>query len=193
IDYYLFDVEDGEQPLLKFTAYLPDDFPRSGEFLTDTPGGVAMDYHMRMLTYSLQTDENGRGKDLVVRQNPILMNMTTEEQNTPLILARNVTDFLVECWDTNSMQWDAGWDATNMLPPLVRVTLAFGSPDSAQPPQVITREISFPSATMPTAVQTPNFNGSYQPSFNLPGGQGGQGGPNSYNPYGGGSGSPFVH
>lgn len=194
IYYYLFDVQNGDQPLLQFTAYLPDNFPRSGEFLSATPDGVPMDYHLRRLTFSLQPDDSGQGKDLVLRQNPILMNLTTEEQNTPLVLAKNVTDFLIECWDTNAMQWDTEWDATNMLPPLVRVTLGFAGPNnSEQPAQVITREISFPSATMPTIVQTPNFNGSYQPSYNLPGGQGNGNGPSgSYNPYGGGAGSLHV-
>jgi len=37
IDYYLFDVENGESPVLSFTAYLPDNFPRSGEFLLNAP------------------------------------------------------------------------------------------------------------------------------------------------------------
>jgi type II secretion system protein J len=190
IDYYLFDVQNGDQPLLSFTAYLPKDFPRSGEFLNNTPDGQGMDYHLRRLTYSLQADDNGQGKDLVLRQNPILMDLSPEEMKTPLILARNVNSFLVECWDTNAMQWDTEWDATNMLPPLVRVTLSFGDAFSGQPPQVITREVSFPSATMPTIVQTPNFNGTYQPSFGAPGNQGSPNGPpGSYNPYGGGAGS----
>ncbi|HEV2455518.1 MAG TPA: prepilin-type N-terminal cleavage/methylation domain-containing protein [Verrucomicrobiae bacterium] len=160
IDYYLFDVEGGEQPLLSFTAYLPDDFPRSGEFLSSTPDGVPMDYHLRRLTYTLQADDGGHGKDLVLRQNPILMDMSAEEQKTPLVLAKNVTAFMVECWDTNAMQWDTAWDATNMLPPLVRVTLAFGDVNSG-PAQIVTREISFPSSTMPTIVQTPSGNGNY--------------------------------
>lgn len=189
IEYYLFDVENGDQPLLSFSAYLPDDFPRSGEFIGSTPDGVPMDYHLRRVTFSLQTDDSGKGKDLVLRQNPILMDMSTEEQNTPLVLAKDVSDFLIECWDTNSMEWDTEWEATNMLPPLVRVTLGFGDANSGKE-QVITREISFPSSTMPSIVQTPNFHGTYQPSFGIPGGNGQIGPPGSYNPYGPGPGSP---
>jgi type II secretion system protein J len=160
IDYYLFELQNGEQPLLRFTAYLPNDFPRSGEFLNSTPGGVPMDYHLRQLTYSLQADDAGQGKDLVLRQNPMLMDMSSMEQNTPLILARNVSAFQVECWDTNTMQWDTEWDATNIIPPLVRVTLAFGDA-SFGVSHVITRLISFPSTTMPTIVQTPNSSGNF--------------------------------
>jgi general secretion pathway protein J len=160
IDYYLFILKNGDQPELSFTAYLPDDFPRSGEFINNTVGGVAMDYHMRRVTYSLQADESGQGKDLVLRQNPMLMDMSASEQNNPLVLARNVSTFLVECWDTNTTQWDAEWDSTNVIPPLVRVTLAFGDAN-AGPAQVITREVSFPSTTMPTAVQAPNSGGNF--------------------------------
>ena len=159
IAYYLFDLQNGDQPLLSFTAYLPDDFPRSGEFLSSTPDGVPMDYHLRRVYFSLQADATGEGKDLVLRQNPILMDMNSSEQNTPLILAKNVSDFLVECWDTNNMTWDTEWDATNVIPPLVRVTLGFagaGSGTGSGAGQVITREVSFPSTTMPTIVQTPS-------------------------------------
>ena len=156
IEYYEFIVANGDAPELSFTAYLPDDFPRSGEFINDNPSGLPMDFHMRRLTYSLRTDDDGRGKDLVLQQSPMLMEMSTLEQNNPLVLAKNVSDFLIECWDTNTMQWDTEWDATNTIPTLVRVTLAFDDPNPAGQSQVVTREVSFPSTTMPTIVQTPN-------------------------------------
>ena len=180
IGYYLFIIQNGDQPILSFTAYLPDSFPRTGEFVGMTPQGGAMDYHLRRLTFSLQQDQEG-GNDLVLRQNPVLMDLTPSEINTPLVLAKNVTAFTIECWDTNAMQWDTEWDATNMLPPLVRVTVGFGnSPSSAS--QVITRLISFPSGTMPSQVQTPNYNGfNNEPWLNPQ--QGGPGAPGSYNPY----------
>jgi type II secretion system protein J len=186
IDYYMFDIQNGDQPLLSFTAYLPDTFPRTGEFVGNTPDGIPMDYHLRRLTFSLQPGD-GQEKDLVVRQNPILMDLPAAEQNTPLILARNVTQFLIECWDTNQMQWDTEWGATNMIPPLVRVTIAFGNASSGNS-QVITREISFPSGTMPGSVQSPNYSGSgggWQNFMNGNGGGAGPvGGPGSYSPYG---------
>jgi prepilin-type N-terminal cleavage/methylation domain-containing protein len=165
INYYLFDIQNGDQPLLSFTAYLPDDFPRTGEFMGETPNGVPLDYRLRRLTFSLQQEQNG-DKDLILRQNPILMDLPPAEVSTPLVLAKNVNDFLIECWDTNTMEWDTEWDATNMLPPLVRVTISFNGENSGGA-QVITREISFPSSTMPTAVQTPNNNGSYMGGRNF--------------------------
>jgi prepilin-type N-terminal cleavage/methylation domain-containing protein len=185
INYYLFNIQNGDQPLLSFTALVPDTFPRSGEFKEPTPDGVPMDYSLRRLTFSLQQDpiQNDQ-KDLVLRQNPVLMDLSPAEVNMPLVLAKNVSDFLVECWNTNTAEWDTEWDATNMLPPLVRVTVAFGEKNSGNS-QVLTRMISFPAGTMPTAVQTPNNNGSFQ------GGQGffnnSQGGDASstapFNPY----------
>jgi prepilin-type N-terminal cleavage/methylation domain-containing protein len=187
IDYYLFDIQNGEQPLLSFTAYLPDTFPRTGEFIGVTPNGVPMDYHLRRLTFSLQPEQTamgGSGNDLILRQNPVLMDLTTEEQNTPLVLARNVTDFVIECWDTNAMQWDTEWDATNMIPPLVRITLGFAGQDSKNP-QVITREISFPAGTMPAQVQIPNNNGNFTGGknfFNNNNGGNNQGGGQSGSP-----------
>ena len=178
IDYYLFDIQNGDQPLLSFTAYLPDTFPRTGEFVGLTPDGVPMDYHLRRVTFSLQQNQGGE-KDLVLRQWPVLMDPPSAEVNMPLVLAKNVSDFLVECWNTNTAEWDTGWDATNMLPPLVRVTVAFGDQSSGAG-RVLTRMISFPASTMPTAVQTPS-GGSFQ------GGQGvfnnSQGNGNSSSPF----------
>jgi prepilin-type N-terminal cleavage/methylation domain-containing protein len=183
IDYYLFNIQNGDQPLLGFTAYLPDTFPRTGEFVGMTPGGGTMDYHLRRLTFSLQPDEQG-GNDLVLRQTPILMDLTPAEVSTPLVLAKNVTAFAIECWDTNAMQWATEWDATNMLPPLVRVTVGFGNPSTGSS-QVITRLISFPSSTMPSQVQTPNYNGMGNAPWNNSNPlQGGPQKPGSYNPYG---------
>ena len=163
MDYYLFDVQNGDSPILSFTAYLPDSFPRTGEFVGMTPAGVPMDYHLRRLTFQLEGGDN-TGKNLVLRQNPVLMDLTTEEQNTPLVLARNVSDFIIECWDTNAMQWATEWDATNVIPPLMRITLAFGDKNSGNA-HIITREISFPAGTMPAQVQVPN-------GGNFPGGRG---------------------
>jgi prepilin-type N-terminal cleavage/methylation domain-containing protein len=203
IYYYLFNIQNGDQPLLSFTAYLPNSFPRSGEFLNDMPDGTSMDYHLRGLVFSLQPEQDGE-KDLVLRQSPILMNMSASEISTPLVLARNVSDFLIECWDTNTDEWDTEWDSTNQIPPLVRVTLGFQSPNG--PKQVITREISFPSSTMPSSVQSPSYNAAsgngYQTfinSMNSSGnGSGNSGGSSStangfppwfYNPYGSGLGA----
>lgn len=147
IEYYAFDVTNGDQPSLSFVARVPDIFPRNGKFDSD----------LRRLNFSLETGPDGEN-DLMLRQNEILMDVDPVEQSTPLVLARNVKDFEVECWDTNAMDWATEWDSTNSLPPLVRVTLTFGGnrlvSGNTAPITTVVREIAPPSATLPSAAQT---------------------------------------
>lgn len=148
--YYTFNVTNGQQPELSFVARVPDVFPRNGKF----------DSNLRRLTYSLEDTGEDSEKDLVLRQNPILMDEDADEQQIPLVLARNVKDFVVECWDTNALDWVDGWDSTNSLPPMVRITLTLMSSgktdsyNSSSPDTAITREIAIPSATLPAIAQT---------------------------------------
>ncbi|MGH7950929.1 MAG: prepilin-type N-terminal cleavage/methylation domain-containing protein [Limisphaerales bacterium] len=142
--YYVFDVQNGDQPRLSFTARLPDIFPRSGRFDSD----------LRRLTFSVEQGSDSE-KDLVLRQNPILMDMDPDEKANPLVLARNVKKFVVECWDTNALDWADEWDDTNSIPPMVRVTLVMARNGNSDAPDLsITREIAIPSVTTPIIVQT---------------------------------------
>jgi hypothetical protein len=147
MQYYAFGVTNGDQPALSFVARVPDVFPRNGRF----------DSNLRRLTFTVEPVSNLE-KDLLLRQHPILMDADAVEQATPLVLARNVKDFVIECWDTNTLDWVPGWDSTNSLPPLVRVTLTFGGNQLASgntaPTTVVVREIAVPSGTLPRAAQT---------------------------------------
>jgi type II secretion system protein J len=145
MQYYSFIVQNGDQPVLSFTSRLPDIFPRNGRF----------DSNLRRLTFTVEPGANNE-KNLVLRQNPILKDMDPEEQANPLMLASNVTDFVVECWDTNAMDWVEEWDDTNSIPTMVRVTLTLGgnlSAGNGAPKLAITREIAVPSSTLPAVVQ----------------------------------------
>jgi prepilin-type N-terminal cleavage/methylation domain-containing protein len=147
MQYYGFYVTNGDSPGLSFVARLPDTFPRNGRF----------DSNLRRLTFTVEPPPAGLGydtseKDLVLRQNEILMDMDPDEQADPLVLARKVKSFVVECWDTNAMDWAQEWDDTNSIPPLVRVTLTLDGNASA-----ITREIAVPSITLPTTEQQPRI------------------------------------
>jgi type II secretion system protein J len=191
--YYSFNVTNGQQPGLSFVARVPDIFPRGGKF----------DSNLRRLTFSVEATGGDSERDLVLRQNPILMDLDTDEQQIPLVLARNVTDFIVECWDTNALDWVDGWDSTNSLPPMVRITLALaldskGSQfNSAAPVLTTTREIAVPSGTLPATAQT-GAPGGGAGALN-PGGPGRNGngnpngaignGPNGNAPYGNGRGA----
>jgi prepilin-type N-terminal cleavage/methylation domain-containing protein len=158
LSYYTFIVQNGDSPALSFVAHLPADFLRNGRF---------GDFNERRLTFTVEAGPDSEN-DLVLRQSPILMDMDEDEQNFPLVLARNVKSFTVECWDTNALDWTDEWDDTNSIPPMLRVTLALGGKKndsgSGAPELDITRVISIPSSMVPTVLQT-----------GIPGGGGGEG------------------
>jgi prepilin-type N-terminal cleavage/methylation domain-containing protein len=164
MEYYSFIVDNGGTPTLSFTARLPGDFPRNGKF---------GDFDVRRLTFSLEPGANSEN-DLVLRQKPILMDMDDNEKKYPLVLARNVQTFAVECWDTNADDWVDEWDDTNSIPPLIRVTLVLGGHKNTDnlagnaPALSITRVIAVPSQTLPAVVQT----GGGAVGLPIPGGPG---------------------
>ena len=158
IQYYSFAVQNGSDPQLSFTARLPDDFPRNGEF-----GGL----NVRRVTFSVEQGPNSEN-DLVLRQNPILMDMSKDEEEHPLVLARNVKTFKVDCWDPKENDWSDEWDDTNSIPTLVRFTLVLGgnknnSFNDTGPTLSVTRMIAIPSMTVPTQAQLPRGGGRRPP------------------------------
>jgi len=148
--YYTFIVDNGQTPMLSFTARVSSDFPRNGKF---------GDFDVRRLTFSLESAGYSEN-NLVLRQKPILMDMDEDEQNFPLVLAHNVQHFAVECWDTNAEDWVDGWDDTNSIPRLIRVTLVLGANKKNEnlagnaPALSVTRVIAVPSQTLPAVAQT---------------------------------------
>jgi prepilin-type N-terminal cleavage/methylation domain-containing protein len=144
--YYSFIVANGEAPVLSFASRLPEVFPRNGKF---------SDFNLRRLTFALEAGTDGE-KNLVLRQNPILMPMDEDEQKYPLVLARNVKTFIIECWDTNQLDWVNEWDDTNSIPPMLRVGLVMGGNTTlggAAPDYSVVRAFSMPSGMMPAIVQ----------------------------------------
>jgi prepilin-type N-terminal cleavage/methylation domain-containing protein len=145
--YYSFIVNE-DPPELDFTSRLPDNFPRNGKF---------GDLNVRQLMFTLEAGPDSE-KDLVLRQKPILLDLDADEQKNPLVLARNVQTFKVECWDANLAEWTTEWDDTNSIPPLIRVKLVLGRNNNqygnAAPTLSVTRVIAVPSQSMPAVVQT---------------------------------------
>ena len=173
MQYYSFIVNDDPQEL-QFTARLPDSFPRNGKF-----GDLAV----RQLTFTIESPPNpgndfsgnNSEKDLILRQKPILLDMDADEQNNPLVLARNVQTFKVECWDTNQADWVTEWDNTNSIPPMIRVNLVLGGKNKDfgdAPTLAVTRVIAVPSQTMPSVAQAPGGNfgnpNNALPTFQIP-------------------------
>ena len=105
---------DPDEPYLSFVARLPESFPRGGHFDS---------MRIRRLTFNLERDWTG-GSQLVLRQTPLLFEPGRDEEENPLVLARNVQEFTLEFWDVRTEEWQTEWAATNRLPPLVRFFLA---------------------------------------------------------------------
>jgi prepilin-type N-terminal cleavage/methylation domain-containing protein len=146
--YYTFVVQNGDEPLLSFTARLPDDFPRNGRF---------GDFNLRRVTFTVEPGPDME-KDLVLRQNPILMDLDKDEQEHPLVLARNVKSFATVCWDPTQKDWSDKWDNTNQIPTIVRFTLVLGGNTlnnfgDTGPTLSVTRVVSIPSVMVPAVVQ----------------------------------------
>lgn len=156
--YYNFILGKGDAGELSFTARVPEIFPRNGKFVNPNTG---RDFNLRRLSYSLEAGENGQ-KNLVLRQNPVLMDLDADEQQFPLVLARNVRKFQVECWDTNKLEWAAEWLETNSIPTLLRVKLVLGGNTVAGAGATdvpVARVFSLPSQTMPAAIQNGSVGG----------------------------------
>lgn len=158
--YYSFVAEGGDKPQLSFTARVPDIFPRNGKFFDPMTG---RDFSLRRLTYSLEPGP-GEQNNLVLRQHPVLMDLDSDEQQYPLVLAKNVRKFIVECWDTNQLEWTKDWLDTNAIPRLLRVQLVLGGNTSADAPDVsVSRLLSLPSEMMPAVIQNGTVGGLLPP------------------------------
>jgi prepilin-type N-terminal cleavage/methylation domain-containing protein len=143
LPYYYFDAENGDSPVLSFVARLSKSFPRSGKF---------GDLDLRRVTFSLEAGPEG-GRQLVLRQWPIVMEPDRDEKEHPIVLAKNVKGMEMQFWDSNKNppEWVDVWEGpkTNQLPRLVMLTLKLAdNPHSSQVTEEITRIISLPVMTV---------------------------------------------
>jgi hypothetical protein len=159
LPYYYFDAENGDTPVLSFVARLSKSFPRSGKF---------GDLDVRRVTFSVESGPDG-ARQLVLRQNPLVMEIDTDEKEHPIVLAKNVKGLEMQFWgtDKNPPDWVDEWreQKTNQLPKLVMITLKLAdNPHSGRVTEEITRIISLPSVTV-------------QPVWQMSRGAGGPGAP----------------
>jgi len=163
--YYSFVVANSGDAALSFASRVPEIYPRNGKF---------GDFYLRRLTFSVESDPDGE-KNLMLRQNPILMDQDEDEKKYPLVLARNVKKFIVECWDAKRLDWVTEWNNTNDIPPMIRIGLVLGGNTAAgggAPDFSVVRAFSMPSAMMPVGVQRGGAGGSFSqtsPAIKLPG------------------------
>ena len=111
---YTFKTETGKA-YLSFVARLPKSFPRSGRF---------GDLDVRRVEFSVEpSSAMDQGDQLVLRQSSMFMEPDVDEQEHPVVLAKNVRKFETEFWDDKDEEWINEWTRTNELPRMVKINL----------------------------------------------------------------------
>ena len=158
IGYYGFtnDSSVAGEETFSFVARLPKSFPRSGKF---------DDFDVRRVAFSLVSAHGGE-KQLVMRQNPILMDMDDDEKTHPVVLAQNVRMFSTEYWDETKQDWTDEWLQTNQLPKLVRLSLQLNyvGEHVIRAEEVVTRIVGLPTVGVAQALQIPIPAGGNKPT-----------------------------
>ena len=131
---------DSDFSTLSFVARLPRSFPRSGKF---------GDLTTRRLEFTVESGPDSK-RDLVLRQRPLIMDFDKDEQQFPLILARNVSKFIVEFIDPSTGDWITDWTLTNQMPTEVRITVGLGNLDqfSTQPQDALVGIVALPAMSV---------------------------------------------
>ena len=188
LPHYYFDAQNGNDAVLSFVARLSKSFPRSGKF---------GDMDVRRVTFSVESAPDG-GSQLVLRQNPLVMDLDQDEKEHPIVLAKNVKGFEMQFWatDKNPPDWVDEWkeQKTNQLPALIMITLQLAdNAHSSRITEEITRIISLPAVTVQPVWQVPRAAG--QPGApgtpGAPGVPGTPGVPGGFGPPGGPGGVPI--
>jgi type II secretion system protein J len=157
-NYYGFVAENGNDATLSFVARLSKSFPRSGKF---------GDLDVRRVTFSVESGPTS-GRQLVLRQRPLVMELDKDEKEHPLVLAKNVREFAVELWDARMGDWVDEWKQTNDIPRLVKVTLKLADDEhSSLALQEVVRVIGVAAIPVAPVWRTP------RPQPGPPGGPGG--------------------
>ncbi len=137
--YYSFEADtSGDFATLSFVSRLPKSFPRSGNF---------DDQVVRRVTFAVEPGTNS--------ENLLVFEANVDEEENPLVLARDVREFTVEFWAQNSRDWEPEWLYTNQLPKLIRFSLAFGGGDKSvkQPSDVIASVLELTAVPIPSSMQ----------------------------------------
>jgi Tfp pilus assembly protein PilE len=174
--WYWFLAENGDSARLSFVSRLPKAFPRSGRY---------GDMDLRRVEFSLRPGEEG-GKDLVLRQAPLLMEFDEDEREHPLVLARNVKELSFSFYDQQKNKWFDYWGdeqlnnpaTTNKVPQLVLVKLVLGvskqySTSTTENTREVVRMIALHGKGVPPQAQRPGAAGPI-PGQPVPPGQPGQ-------------------
>lgn len=139
IQFYAFlNDTSGKFASLSVAARLPADFPGSGLF---------GDNVMRRVTFDVE-DQDGTN-NLVMNQSPLLEALDDNNTPYPIVLARDISVFMLEFWSPQDNDWVVSYDPTNTFPPMIRVTLGVGHPENNPdvPYDLIIRTVAMPSVS----------------------------------------------
>ena len=82
----------------------------------------------------------------MLTQTPLLAAGFEKTSPYQIVLARDVSLFILEFWDAKQNDWETSFEPTNQFPPLIRVTLGVGhagdAGDNNTPFALITREVA---------------------------------------------------
>lgn len=144
---FIANTDDPKFAWLSLTAQLPATFPGSGLF---------GDQSVRRVTFSVESGTDGTNL-LLMTQIPYLLVTNADVTAYPVTLARDVSLFVLEFWDTQLGDWTDELLTTNQLPKMVRVSIGIGQTrqSSSQPLDISSRIISLPSMAVPAEIQRP--------------------------------------
>ncbi len=145
-NYWFITEANGDFSGASFVARLPANFPGVGRY---------GDQIVRRVSFTTQPSPEGN-YDLVMNQAPMLMNTNTGVAEAySLVLAKDVTLFMLEYYDLQKAEWFTDWVNTNTLPKLIRITLGQGkAKNSTYAPQDIVTRIVAAGAQPVIGVQT---------------------------------------
>ena len=145
--YYFYAETSGDFGELNLVSRLPASFPGVGRY---------GDSIVRRVTFGVRSGPNSQN-ELVMAQWPMLASTNADFEPYSLVLARDVSLFLLEFWDSNPRvnDWVSEWKATNALPKLMRVSLGLGKDPQrpSEPQDLYTREIGLPATAVQPAWQ----------------------------------------
>jgi hypothetical protein len=136
IRYYAFiaDTSEPQFASLSFAARLPASFLGSDYF------GDAV---TRRVTFDVEKDADQK-LNLVMTQFPLLAIPSEQFPPKSIVLARDVSAFVLEFWSPKENDWLTDFLVTNEIPPMIRITLGTGhsSQDQRMPVEIVSRVVA---------------------------------------------------
>jgi hypothetical protein len=136
--YYFIAESSGDMGGVSMVSRLPASFPGVGRY---------GDQIVRRVTFSTHPGKDG-ASELLMSQAPMLMDTNSSSTAAySLVLARDVSLFTLDFWETRKSEWVSEWIATNQLPKLVRITLGLGKV-GGKPDDLVSRIVALPSMSV---------------------------------------------